>query len=64
MNNNRIALDALTHALEVGESIDTDDHRDTVVELLRYVCGREGRAEVLPQAPPPRLKAYANLPRL
>lgn len=63
MDINPIKLDALTSALESGESIDTDDHRDTVVDLIRDYCDKPA-VEVVCEPEPVKFKAYPNLPRV
>lgn len=63
MDINPIKLDNLTSALESGESIDTDDHRDTVVDLIRDYCYKP-EVEVICSPEPTKHKAYPNLPRV
>lgn len=63
---NNIALDALASALERGDSIDTDELRDTVVEL--YTAYVQKPAEPDDSTPdedpdPPSFKGYGPLPR-
>lgn len=63
MDINPIKLDNLTSALESGESIDTDDHRDTVVDLIRDYYDKPV-VEGVCETEPGKLKAYPNLPRV
>lgn len=62
-----IQLDALAAALERGESIDTDDHRDLVANLYKSYLTPVGQdadgSEVDEDPDPPTFKAYPNLPR-
>ena len=66
-NISPIALDALAAALERGESIDDDSHRETVAAIYTsYLTGPPDPPDPEDDEDPDpvQLKSFANLPRL